>query len=390
MRTPRVLCVILAGGKGSRLGPLTAERSKPSLPVGGQYRLIDVALSNLAHSGMTDVWVLEQFEPHGLNEHLAGGRPWDLDRTRGGLRVLPPYQSDRDDDGFVEGNAEALAVNAKVIDGFSPDVLVTLSADHLYRLDLRDVLATHADTDAAVTVVGTEVSPSTDRSRFTVLDVDGQRVLDMAYKPEEPRSTTVATEVIAWSWRALRERLAELADDGPLEDYGDRLLPSFVGEGSVAYHHLEGHWADLGVPESYLGEQLALLADDPTLRLDDPDWPVLTATPARRPALVRRGADVDRAWLSPGCDVAGTVVRSVLGPGVAIEKGAEVRDCVLMADVVVEAGAVVSRSVLADGVQVGRRATVGRRRARPVLVGERAVIAARSTVDPGAEVDPGA
>jgi glucose-1-phosphate adenylyltransferase len=384
-----VLCLVLAGGKGSRLGPLTAERSKPSLPVGGQYRLIDVALSNVVHSGLHDVWVLEQFEPHGLNEHLAGGRPWDLDRSRGGLRVLPPFQSDRfdgDDAGFVQGNAEALAVNAKVIDGFEPDVLVTMSADHLFRLDLRDVLATHADGGATVSVVATDVGEDSDRTRFTVLEVDGDRVTSMAYKPDRPASTTVATEVFAWSWPVLRDRLASLSEDGPLEDYGHRLLPSFVDEGSAQVHRHEGYWADLGVPASYLEEQLALLGDDPSIRLDDPDWPVLTATPQRRPALVRRGAQLDRAWLSPGCDVAGTVVRSVLGPGVVVEKGAEVRDSVLMADVHVGAGAAVARSVLADGVVVGRKAIVGTRRGRPVLAGPGAAIDARSTVPPGEQL----
>lgn len=143
MRTPRVLCIVLSGGQGSRLGPLTTGRAKASLPVGGHYRLIDVSMSNAAHSGVQDVWVLEQYEPHLLNEHLSGGRPWDLDRTRGGFRTLPPFEG-HDRDGWSEGNADALARNWSVIDAFSPDVLLVVSADHLLQLDLRSVVAAHS------------------------------------------------------------------------------------------------------------------------------------------------------------------------------------------------------------------------------------------------------
>src|SRR5690349_18556396 len=131
-RSPRVLCVVLAGGKGSRLGPLTEGQAKPSLPVGGHYRLIDISLSNAAHSGLSDVWVLQQYEPHLLNEHLANGRPWDLDRNRGGFRVLPPFQGEGQD-GFAGGNADALAENWSIIEAAEPDVLLVCSADHLFR-----------------------------------------------------------------------------------------------------------------------------------------------------------------------------------------------------------------------------------------------------------------
>jgi glucose-1-phosphate adenylyltransferase len=377
---------VLAGGKGSRLGPLTVGRSKPSLPVGGQYRLIDIALSNVVHSDLHDVWVLEQYEPHSLNEHLAGGRPWDLDGTRGGLRVLPPFQSDQGDDGFAEGNAEALALNAGPIDQHGPDVLVTMSADHLHRLDLRDVLATHERLGGAVTVVATDVGDHVDRTRLTVLEVDGERLSALEVKPDEPTSSTVATEVIAWSWPALRHRLEALADDGPLGDYGDRLLPSFVDEGVAVVHVQEGYWADLGVPEAYLDEQLALLEDDPPLCLDDPAWPVLSATPLRRPASVAAGAVLDRAWLSSGGSIAGEVRRSILGPGVVVEAGATVEGSVLMADVVVRAGARVRRAILGDGVEVPSGAHLGGPDGDPVVVGSGAEVPAE-VVPPGTQLE---
>ncbi len=168
MAVPRVLCIVLAGGRGSRLGPLTTGRAKPALPVGGNYRLIDVALSNAAHSALIDVWVLEQYEPHLLNEHLSGGRPWDLDRSRGGFRTLPPFEGHHTD-GFADGNADALARNWPVIAAFDPDVLLVCSADHLLTIDLRNVLATHLESSADATIVGTKLPARSDVSRFLVV-----------------------------------------------------------------------------------------------------------------------------------------------------------------------------------------------------------------------------
>ena len=153
MKPPKTLALILAGGSGSRLGKLTEKRAKPALPFAGSYRLIDIPLSNLMHSHLTDVWVVEQFRPHSLNDHLANGRPWDLDRTHGGLQVLPPYQGGDDGEGFAEGNADALFRQAEFIREFGPDLVLVLSADHLYTLDYRDVLERHLEGGAALTMV---------------------------------------------------------------------------------------------------------------------------------------------------------------------------------------------------------------------------------------------
>lgn len=392
IRMPRVLCIVLAGGQGSRLGPLTDGRAKPSLPVGGHHRLIDVALSNATHSGLDDVWVLEQYEPHLLNEHLAGGRPWDLDRTRGGFRTLPPFESeDRDGDGFATGNADALARNWSVIAELDPDVLVVASADHLFTLDLRPVVQDHVESDADATVVSTVLPRGRDASRYLVVQDSGGKVTSVDYKPDDPTGRLVGTEVFAYRPRALAEHLRALrAEGGELGDYGDRLLPAMVGAGSVASHRHEGYWRDLGTPESYLQGNLDLLGDRPGLRLDDPAWPILTSMPTRAPARVRRGAELDDAWLSPGADVAGRVVHSIVGPGARVEAGAEVRHSVLMADSVVRAGATVQRAVLAEHVQVGRGARLGAANAtHPVLVGARRRIAAGAHLRAGEHVDAG-
>jgi glucose-1-phosphate adenylyltransferase len=383
------LCIVLAGGRGSRLGPLTTGRAKPALPVGGNYRLIDVALSNAAHSALIDVWVLEQYEPHLLNEHLSGGRPWDLDRTRGGFRTLPPFEGSGAD-GFADGNADALARNWAVIDAFDPEVLLVCSADHLLALDLRDVINTHLDSDADATIVGTAMPGRGDLSRYLVVQADGGTVTSLDYKPDKPRGRYVGTEVFAYRPEALRNCLRDLREEGgDLGDYGERLLPRMLEAGRVANHEYRGHWRDLGTPQSYLDGQLELLRDRPPMTLDDPAWPILTSMPQRAPARVRRGAELERTWLSPGADIAGSVVDSVIGPGVRVEPGAQVRHSVIMGDAVIRSGARVSRSVVSDFAVIGKNAELGADNAKePVLVGARRRISAGTALAAGAQVEP--
>lgn len=389
MSVPRVLCIVLAGGQGSRLGPLTIGRAKPSLPVGGNYRLIDISLSNAMHSALTDVWVLQQYEPHVLNEHLAGGRPWDLDRTRGGFRTLPPFEG-HDRDGFASGNADALARNWPLIAAFEPDVLLVCSADHLFKIDYRDVISHHLEAAADATLVATTMPRGHDLSRYLLVQAENGSVRSVDYKPDKPEGRSVGTEVFAYRPDKLYEALRELRDQGgDLGDYGERLLPLMVGQGKVAAFEHRGHWRDLGTPEAYLDGQLDLLADRPALSMDDPTWPFITSMPVRAPARVRRTAALDRVWLSPGADVAGTVINSIIGPGVRIEQGAEVRHSVIMSDAVVRSGAKVSRSVLAEHVTIGKSAEVGAVNAKhPALVGVRRRVAAGQQIESGAQLDP--
>ena len=386
----RTLLIVLAGGKGSRLDVLTVGRAKPSLPVGGTARLIDVTMSNAANSGLRDVWVVQQYEPHLLNDHLAGGRPWDLDRLRGGLRVLPPYQGG-DGEGFASGNADALARQARVIEAFSPEVVIVCSADHLFTLDLALVEEHHRERGAALTIVTTELTRGQDPTRHALVDVDGRgRVTGLHDKPDDPPHRTAATEVFAYEPEALLGTLRELGRAGePLGDYGEALVPALIAGGRVhAYHH-DGYWRDLGTPEAYLDTQLELLRPRSPFRLDDPAWPVISPAVTRAPARIDGSAHLDRAWVSPGAVVRGTVVDSIIGPGVVVERGAEVRHSVLMDDVRVGKGASVSRAVVAEGARVGAGARLGAPHARrPVLVGAGRRLAARAEIPAGTHLEP--
>lgn len=375
-----MLTVILAGGKGSRLGSLTKYRAKPVLPFGGTYRLIDFALSNCVHSGLSDVWVLEQYELHTLNAHLASGRPWDLDRTRGGLQVLPPFTSEGSDDArLASGNAHALHVNAPLLREYRPDVMVVLSADHVYRLDLAEVVSHHLDKNASVTMVTTRVPEGETPHRFgnVVADEDG-RVTDFAYKPDEPLSDLVTTEVFVYDAPHLFDALDRLAQEGDLTDFGHELIPALVHEGRAFEYRFDGYWRDVGTLDAYWEAHQQLL-DEKLPPLDDPDWPTLTYHVPRSAARVEQGAVVADSLVASGCRLAGRVERSVLSPGVVVEAGATVKDSVLLNDVVVRAGATVRRAVIDEGACIDENAVVG-------SDGEVTLVPARAHVEAGSTV----
>ena len=395
---------------------LTETRAKPALPYAGVYRLIDFPLSNCVHSAIGDVWVVEQFQPHALNDHLINGRPWDLDRTSGGLRIMPPFTGDAGA-GFSEGNADAIYQNRRFIRDFDPDVLLVLSADHVYRLDYRDVVDAHLDAGVAVTMVTTRAPE--DPSRFGVVQVgDGGRVTGFEYKPKRPTGDVVTAEVFAYDARVLLDLVESLADEAEraqggsadekrggaqLKDFGDSIIPRLVGDGRAAAFPLDGYWRDVGVIESYWASHMELLgrSDDgrPTLDLDRPEWPILTYATMRRPALVTASARIENSFVAPGCTVRGRVVNSVLSPGVVIEEGAVVRDSVLFHDAVVRRGASIGAAILDVRVEVGADSAVGApddggasrdpRRPPPIaVVGRGRALVAGSAVEPGARVPP--
>ncbi|HYZ46296.1 MAG TPA: glucose-1-phosphate adenylyltransferase family protein [Actinomycetota bacterium] len=363
MPSLKVLALVMAGGAGSRLEVLTEERAKPAMPYAGIYRLIDFPLSNCMHSRMPDVWILEQYQPHSLDDHVSNGRPWDLDRTYGGLRTMGPHQG-RAESGWHHGNADAIFRNKHFIQAWDPDLVLVLSADHVYKLDYREVVERHVDQDEAVTMVTTRVTRD-DVSRFGVVEVDDSgKVRGYENKPDSPSSDIATTEVFVFDSSPLIEALEEIAsqrdgDDESLEDLGDDLLPNFVKEGRAREHRLDGYWRDVGTVESYWASHMELLSDDPPLRLDDPEWPIHTMSVQRPPARVQSSASVKDSLVSPGCSVSGEVVRSVLGPGAVVERGAVVRDAVLGGNVVVEERASVERAILDSETRVGRGATVG-------------------------------
>lgn len=367
MPRPDVLVLVLAGGKGSRLELLTENRAKPATPFVGMYRLIDFPLSNCLHSGVSDVWVLQQYQPASLNDHLANGRPWDLDRTTGGLLVLPPYEGTRRE-GFAQGTADGLWRNAGLIRQAAPRTVVVVSADAVYRLDYSQVVRAHRDSGAVLTMVTAEVEPE-DASRYGVVQVDGDstgsRVVDYAYKPDDPKGNLVSNEVFVFEPGPvldLLDRIAEDADDideTGLGDLGNELLPRLVDDSDVRQYRHREYWRDVGTIDAYWSANMDFLSDQPPIDLDDSAWPIRTQGGYRAPAWITDTASVSRSLVCSAASVAGQVVNSVVSPGVVIEQGATVEDSVLLPGVVVRRGAYVRRAVVDDSVDIGADAQVG-------------------------------
>jgi glucose-1-phosphate adenylyltransferase len=378
MPRTRTLVIVLAGGAGGRLELLTRERAKPAVPYAGTHRLIDFPLSNCHNAGLSDVWISQQFNPISLSDHLANGRPWDLDRTIGGLLTLQPRLGHDDRGGFQRGTADALWRNAPLIREHGPEALVVLSADAVYAYDYGALVDEHMSGDAAVTMVTTEVDPS-DADRYGVVSARDGKVVDYAYKPDDPDGNLVANEVFVFRPEPLLDTLEELADEAgedELEDLGHGLLPRLVEAGAARESRFDGYWRDVGTVDAYWESHMDLLGDVPPIDLDDTDWPVLTHAALLRASARVDGGSVERSLIAPAARVAGSVSRSVLGRGVVVEEGAVVRESVLLPGAVVRSGARVERAVVDDEVVVERDVVVGEEAGEIALVGLRASVTA--------------
>lgn len=404
MSANRILAIVQAGGAGGRMDVLTRERAKPALPFAGVFRLVDFPLSNLAHSGISEVWLSLQYQGASLEDPVADGRPWDLDRTRGGLRLLMPQQGSgaEDEEGFATGNADELYRIRDQIRAAEPELVIVLSADHVYRFDYNDAVQTHRTTGAECTLVTTEVELS-EAGQHATVEADGDgRVTGFAYKPDDPATGVIATEIFVYDARALVEVLEELhrersgtsePGDSGLGDFGDFLVPRFVDRGKTVAHALPGYWRDLGQPHHYLAAHQDVLLDDQGL-FDDLAWPILTRQPQRVPARVHDGSVVVDSLVSPGSRVHGEVRRSVLGPGVVVAAGAVVRNSVVFSGCVIEGGATVDWAIVDDDSVVRAGTTVGDPDANATSDPEQVTIVGRDSsvsddLEGGARLEPG-
>jgi len=405
-RRGEVLALVQAGGSGSRMDVLTRERAKPALPYGGVHRLIDFALTNLVHAQLHDVWVSVEYQVASIDEYLAGGRPWDLDSSRGGFRRMVPQTGSgpATEDRFAHGNGDLLLRMARDLEAFGAPTLVVTSADHVFSADLEPIIDAHLASGLTATVVTSEVSKREASNNVTIITDGDGLVTAVEEKPARPSTGTVATEVFVYQTEPLLEALRALrlelsadaeGDDSGIGDFGEHLLPRLLQQRQVRAVPLPGYWRDLGRPAAYLEGHRDLLAGKVDV-FGDPRRPVISKWQDRAAARLRAGAVVGDSLLSPGCDVAGEVVRSVLGPGVVVEPGARVEDSVIFEDVRIGRGAQVTTSIVDEGSMVGRRAEVGakpgRRAARDedlVLIGMESRVGTGVTVAPGDRLEPG-
>lgn len=356
-----MLAMILASGRGTRLHDLTNKVAKPAVSYGGKYRIIDFPLSNCANSGIDVVGVLTQYESILLNSYVAAGRRWGLDAKESGVYVLPPREKADSDLDVYRGTADAISQNIDFIDSYSPEYILILSGDHIYKMNYDKMLDYHKSCGADATIAVIEV-PIKEASRFGIMNTDDTgRIVEFEEKPEQPKSNLASMGIYIFNWKLLRKMLlADMKNPDSNHDFGKDIIPTLLNDGKNLYaYKFEGYWKDVGTIDSLWEANMDLLDKNNALDLNDPSWRIYTEDATTPPHFVGPNADIKRSFITQGCMLDGEIKNSVLFTSVKIDTGAKVIDSVLMPGVIVESGAVVQRALVADGVRIGKNAVVG-------------------------------
>ena len=362
MKQNNMLAMILAGGRGTRLHELTKKMAKPAVSYGGKYRIIDFPLSNCANSGIDVVGVLTQYESIQLNSYVAVGRRWGLDAKNSGVYVLPPREKADANLDVYRGTADAISQNIDFIDTFSPEYLLILSGDHIYKMNYAKMLAYHKEHNADATIAVIEV-PMKEASRFGIMNTDEEtgRIVEFEEKPEHPKSNLASMGIYIFNWKLLRKMLlADMKDSESSHDFGKDIIPALLNDGKLLYaYKFKGYWKDVGTIDSLWEANMDLLSKNNELDLHDPSWKIYTEDVTSLPQYIGADAKIEKAFVTQGCVIDGEVKNSVLFTGAKVAAGAKVIDSVLMPGSEVEEGAVVQRALVADDIKIGKNAVVG-------------------------------
>ena len=361
MKQNNMLAMILAGGRGSRLHELTNKVAKPAVSYGGKYRIVDFPLSNCANSGVDIVGVLTQYESVLLNSYVAAGGRWGLDARESGVFVLPPREKADADLDVYRSTADAISQNIDFIDKYSPEYLLVLSGDHIYKMNYDKMLDYHKEMNADATIAVIEV-PMKEASRFGIMNTDGNgRIVEFEEKPEHPKSNLASMGIYIFNWKLLRKiLLADMKNPDSHHDFGKDVIPCLLNDNkTLAAYKFKGYWKDVGTIDSLWEANMDLIDSRNELNLNDPTWKIYTEDTPALPQYIGPNAKIDKAFITQGCVVEGEVKHSVLFTGCKVGEGAKIIDSVLMPGVEVAAGAVVQRALVADNVKIGQDAVVG-------------------------------
>lgn len=353
-----MIAMLLAGGQGSRLGVLTSNLAKPAVAFGGKYKIIDFPLSNCINSGVDTVGVLTQYRPLRLNQHIGIGIPWDLDRSIGGVTVLPPYEKSENSQWYT-GTANAIYQNLEYIDYYNPEYVLILSGDHIYKMDYQVMLDFHKSMEADITIATYEV-PMEEASRFGVVITDGNGVIqEFEEKPEKPRSNKASMGIYIFKWSVLKDALMELKDV-PSCDFGKHVIPHCHNNGAkVAAYDFKGYWKDVGTLGSYWEANMELVDIIPEFNLYEEFWRIYTKSDILPPQYIDEAGKVSESIVGEGTEVYGEVSHCVIGSGVTIGKGAVVKDSIIMNGTVIGENAVIDKAIIAENVTVGENVELG-------------------------------
>jgi glucose-1-phosphate adenylyltransferase len=353
MAKKKCIAMLLAGGQGSRLYSLTANIAKPAVPFGGKYRIIDFTLSNCTNSGIDTVGVLTQYQPLLLHSYIGIGSAWDLDRRNGGITVLPPY-SVSSGVKWYEGTANAIYQNINYIEQYAPDYVLVLSGDHIYKMDYRKMLDYHMTKNADVTISVIEV-PWSEASRFGIMNTNEQmEIIEFEEKPKNPKNNLASMGIYIFNWPLLKEYLQiDNANSHSSHDFGKDVIPLLLrNKKRLVAYLFKGYWKDVGTVKSLWEANMDLLDEENELDLFDHSWRIYSVNPNQPPQYISDDAVVVHSLVNEGCVVEGNVEHSILFQGVHIQKGAMVKDCVIMPDAVIGEGVYIERAIVPPNIEI--------------------------------------
>ena len=376
-----IVAMILAGGQGSRLGVLTKKLAKPAVPFGGKYRIIDFPLSNCSNSGIYTVGVLTQYKPLELNAHIGIGEAWDLDRSQGGVSILPPYQEEKGGE-WYKGTANAIYQNIEFVDRYDPEYILVLSGDHIYKMDYTKMLDFHKEKGAEATIAVIEV-PMEEASRFGIMNTrEDLSVYEFEEKPQKPKNNLASMGIYIFNWKTLKKYLREdEADKTSKNDFGMNIIPKMLGDGNkmVAYP-FKGYWKDVGTIDSLWEANMDLIREDNELDLQDEDWKIYSVNPVRPAQYIGENAKISNSLVVEGCVVNGQIENSILFQGVQVGKNSIIRDSIIMNDAKIGDNVVIEKSIVGSGAIVRKDCKIS-------LGDEIAIIAAKEEVKMGTVIE---
>lgn len=351
--------MILAGGQGSRLGKLTENIAKPAVSFGGNYRMIDFALSNCANSNINTVGVITQYRPLTLNNHVENGASWGLNRHGGGATILQPYSS-VEGEKFFEGTAHAIYQNISYIDLYDPEYIVVLSGDHIYKMDYESMVDYHKEKKALLTIAVREV-PWEEASRFGIMNTDDTgRIVEFEEKPDKPKSNLASMGVYVFSWDRLKKYLQDGADKGKeMTDFGHDVIPTYLRNSeSVFAYNFEGYWKDVGTIESLWESNMEFLDPNHELNIRDSSWRIYSKSQDTTPQQILPDAEIKDSMITDGCYVAGKVEHSILGNNVKVGKNTVIKDSVIMTNAVIGENVHIEKAIIGENAQLYEGARV--------------------------------
>ncbi len=349
-----MLALILAGGQGTRLGKLTQSIAKPAVQFGGRYRIIDFALSNCANSGINNVGVITQYQPLELNTHIGNGSSWGLDGIDSGVTVLQPYSATEGNRWF-QGTSHAIYQNIDYIDRINPEYVLIPSGDHIYKMDYDDMLQTHKDNLASLTVAVLDV-PLKEASRFGIMNTDSNdRIVEFEEKPEHPKSTKASMGIYIFDWKRLRTVLIDGEKNGiDMSDFGKNVIPAYLESGERVYtYNFDGYWKDVGTIESLWEANMEYIGEDNKLHSRDRSWKIYSKNLIAPPNFMTEDANVKDSLVVDGCFVAGNVEHSILSTNVQVKPNAIIKDSFVMSGATIGEGAKINRAIIGEDAVIG-------------------------------------